>query len=85
MAAVPKVISPSIQFTCWDDNPEGARDVYRALYDVLNGLSDAEVVRDAVTYWITGAFEEVHGQDIQDVDIPGFYRVLAFYSITIRY
>ena len=83
-AEVPNIFSPSVQFDCWDDNPIDARKVYRALYDALQGLDNADVTIDGTTYYITKAREEVHGQDLVDVDIPGYFRVVTFYSITIR-
>ena len=81
---VPVVVSPSVQFNCWAETPGGAREVYRALYDVLNGLNNAEITIDGTNYYITYAREEVQGQDIQDIAIQGFWNTMAFYSITIR-
>ena len=81
---VPTIIIPSVQFNCWADDPIEARKIYRALYDVLNGLGNEEIVIDAISYYIVLAREEVQGQDIQDVDIQGLWNVLTFYSITIR-
>jgi len=81
---VPVVVSPSVQFNCWAETPEGARGVYRALYDVLNGLNNAEITIDGTNYYITYAREEVQGQDVQDINIQGFWNTMAFYSITIR-
>jgi len=74
---------PSIQFDCWADNPIDAREVYRALYDALQGLGNAPVTVDGTTYHIIQAREEVQGQDLQD-EIPGFFRVITFYQVTIR-
>ena len=37
-----------------------------------------------VVHEIMSAIEEVQGQDLQDVDIPTYYRVLALFSIMIR-
>lgn len=83
-AEVPSVFSPSVQFDCWADNPIEARELYRALYDALQGLDSADVTIDDVLYYIMKAREEVHGQDLVDVDIPNYFRVLVFYSITIQ-
>jgi len=83
-AAVPTIISPSVQFDCWADNLIDARSVYRALYDALQGLDSAKITIDGTLYYIMKAREEVHGQDLIDVDIPGYYRILVFYSITIQ-
>ena len=82
--SVPKIIVPSVQFSCWADDPIEARSIYRALYDELNGLYDANVTIDGTVYWIMRAIEEVQWQDLQDTDIPGYWRVLTFYAITIR-
>jgi len=84
LPSVPIIVSPSIQFSCWADNPIEARKIYRALYDVLNGLGNAEIIIDGTKYYITAVTEEVQGQDIQDTEIQGYWRVLTFYSITIR-
>ncbi len=81
---VPNIFSPSVQFDCWADNPIEAREVYRDLYDALQGLGNAAITIGGTTYYITKAREEVQGQDLVDVDIPNYFRVLTFYSITIR-
>lgn len=86
----PEGFSPSVQFDCWAtdlDQHVGsrkAREVYRALYSALQGLGNAPVTIGAVTYYIIRAREEVQGQDLVDIDIPNYFRVLTFYSITIR-
>lgn len=84
LSAVPVVVSPSVQFNCWAEDPIEARKIYRALYDVLNGLGNAEITIDGINYYITGVVEETQGQDIQSTDIPGYWNTLTFYSITIR-
>lgn len=84
LSAVPTVVSPSVQFTCWADDALEARKIYRALYDVLNGLGNAEITLEGINYYITAALEEVQGQDIQDADVKNYWRVVSFYSITIR-
>ena len=81
---VPNVVSPSIQFDCWASSPESAREVYRALYDAMQGLGNAEITIDETTYYITKVREEVQGQDLQDVDAPSYFEVRTFYSITVR-
>ncbi len=81
---VPNIFSPSVQFDCWAETMVEAREVYRLLYDALQGLGNAAVIIGATTYVITKAREEVQGQDLVDVDIPGRFRVLTFYAITIR-
>ena len=87
---VPNIFSPSVQFDCWAKDEVGlpgfqrAREVYRTLYDAMQGLGNASVVIGGITYYITKAREEVQGQDLVDIDIPNYFRVLTFYSITIR-
>ena len=81
---IPGIVTPSIQFDCWGDSPIVARTVYRALYDVLQGIQNQPVTVDDSDYVILGAQEEVQGQDLQDIDIPEYYRVLAMFSIMIR-
>lgn len=83
-AELPHIFSPSIQFDCWAENPIDAREVYRALYDALQGLGSVPVTIGVTLYYIMKAREEVHGQDLVDTDIPNYFRVLTFYSITIR-
>ena len=82
------IASPSVQFQCWDDNAIGAREVYRALFDSLQGTggyydSYTPVVVGANTYNILSAREETQGQDLQD-EIPGYYDVLTFFEIKIK-
>lgn len=84
---IPGIVSPSVQFDCWATSPLAARQVYRALYDVLQGIQNVKVTVPAIggaDYYILSAMEEVQGQDLQDVDIPEYYRVLTFFSIMIR-
>ncbi len=80
---IPDYISPSVQFDCWADNPITAHSVYRALYDLLQGIQQVPVVIGATTYYIKSAIEEVHGQDLVDVDIQNYFRVLSFFQIII--
>lgn len=81
---IPGIVTPSIQFDCWGDSPIAARTVYRALYDVLQGIQNETVEVDGSDYVILGAQEEVQGQDLQDVDIPAYFRVITFFSVMIR-
>jgi len=83
------IVSPSIQFNCWADNPIDAREVYRTLYDYLQGIGGyytkfQPVVVGANTYYILSVREEVQGQDLQDVDIPNYFSVLTFFEVKIR-
>ena len=77
---IEKIVSPSVQFTCWDDNPIGAREVYRALFEALQGIQMVAVG----SYYIMSAIEEVQGQDLVDVEIPDYFSVLTFFSMMIR-
>lgn len=83
-AAITSIFSPSVQFDCWAASLGEAREVYRALYDCLHSLDSVGVTIDGTLYYITKAREEVQGQDLQDVDIPSYFLVRTFYSITIR-
>ena len=76
-------IIPSVQFTCWDDDPIDARVIYNKLYDALQGIQYTLVVVGLNTYYILGAEEEVIGQDIQD-EVPGYFKVLTFFQIMIQ-
>ena len=80
---IPGLVTPSVQFDCWGESPQDAREVYRALYDVLQGIQNETVTVDGTDYTIWSAIEEVQGQDLQD-EIPNYYRVLTFFSIKIR-
>lgn len=81
---IPPIPTPSKQFDCWAADPITARQVYRALYDALQGIQNVPVVIAPTTYYILSAREEVEGQDLMDVDIPGRYRVLTFFEIMVR-
>ena len=91
---IPGIVSPSVQFDCWAEDvpgglagPIGARQVYRALYDVLQGIQNVKVTVPPVVgtdYYILSAIEEVQGQDLVDIDIPKYYRTLCYFSIMIR-
>jgi hypothetical protein len=81
---IPGLVTPSVQFDCWADDPLKARSVYRALYDVLQGIQRTTVEVDSVDYMIHSAIEEVQGQDIVDQDIQGYFRILTFFSFLIK-
>ena len=81
---IPGLINPSVQFDCWGITPMAARQVYRALYDVLQGVQRQVVTVDGSDYIIWSAIEEVQGQDMNDVDIPKYFRVLSFFSFMIK-
>ena len=77
---IPDKPLPSVQFDCWAINPIDARNVYRKLYDALQGIQNVEVGTNV----ILSAREEVQGQDLIDTDIPGRFRVLTFFQIQIK-
>ena len=77
---IPGIVSPSVQFDCWADNLIDAREVYRALYDNLQGIQNITVG----SYQIMSAIEEVQGVDLVDVEVPNYFRVLTFFSIMVR-
>ena len=81
---IPPIVTPSFQIDCWADNPIDARNVYRKLYEVLHGIQNIDVVLGGTTYRILSAREEVQGQDLQDEEIPGYFRVISFWEVMIR-
>jgi len=81
---IPTMPEPSYQFDCWADTPLQARQVYRLLYDVLQGIQNQAVVIGINTYYIVSAIEEVQGQDVQDVEFPNYHRVIGMFKIMLR-
>jgi len=81
---IPGIPTPSIQFDCWASRQIDAREVYRAIYDALQGIQNVDVVVGADTYQIMGAREEVQGQDLQDAEFPDYYKTLGFFEVMIR-
>jgi len=77
---IPDLPSPSIQFDCWADDPIEAREIYRTLYNALQGIQNVAVGGNT----ILSAIEEVQGQDLVDTDIPGRFRVLSFWEIMVK-
>jgi hypothetical protein len=77
------LLLPSKQFDCWGSSPIIARQVYRALYDALQGIQNIKVTIAGTDYYILSAIEEVQGQDLQD-EIQGYFRVLTFFQIIVR-
>lgn len=74
----------SIQFNCWADDPIEARQIYRALYDALYPLLRESVTVGTNTYYILWTQETTHGIDLQDPDIPNYYRILSYWTIKFR-
>jgi len=77
---IPGIVNPSVQFDCWAEDPIEAREVYRALYDNLQGIQNVEVG----AYDIMSAIEEVQGLDLVDIEIPNYFRVMVFFNVMIR-
>ena len=87
---IPGIVTPSVQFDCWATDTEVAgvvtrgsiiaRQVYRALYDALQGIQNITVG----AFQIMSSIEEVQGQDLVDVEIPNYFRVLTFFEVMIR-
>ena len=86
---IPDLAQPSVQFDCWAEDSATekgyvvARNVYRKLYDELQGLQDASIAVGGVTYKIKSAIEEVSGQDLVDDTIPNRFRTLTFFEFII--
>ena len=76
---IPGWLSPSVQFDCWATSNIIARQVYRALYDSLQGIQNVAVGSN----YILSAIEEVQGQDLQD-EVQGYFRVITFFQIMVR-
>ena len=87
---IPDLPVPSVEFDCWADDPITARNVYRKLYDALQGIQHIAVTILGTTYYIESAIEEVQGQDLMDNpgdnanDIPNYFRVLTFFNIMVK-
>ena len=84
------IVTPSVQFDCWGDDPSVAREVYGALYEALQGIQRQEAITTVLyfppffyAYAILSAIEESQAQDLQD-EIPSYFRCLAFFRIMIR-
>ena len=77
---IPGILSPSVQFDCWDNDPVDARKLHGILYDALQGIQN----QATGAYNILSAIEEVQGQDLVDELIPNYFRVLTFFNIMIR-
>ena len=77
---IPDMPNPSVQFDCWAADPIDAREIYRALYDALQGIQNVAVGSN----YILSAIEEGQGQDLVDEFIPNYFRTLCFFSIMFR-
>ncbi len=81
---IPPIPSPSFQFDCWADSPEVAYDIYKELYDTIQGLQNQTVTVGGTDYRIMSAVEEVQGQQIQPVDPQDYHRVLGLFQVTME-
>jgi len=87
---IPDLSRISVQFDCWaeysttENGALVARNVYRKLYDELQGLQDTTIAIGATTYYIKSAIEEVSGQDLVDDTLPNYFRTLTFFEFMIR-
>jgi len=81
---IPGMPEPSVQFDCWANNPIDAREIYRALYDNLQGIQGKVVTVGPPTEIIWSAIEEVQGQDLVDVEVPNYFRTLTFFRFMIK-
>jgi len=77
---IPDMPNPSVQFDCWAADPIDAREIYRKLYDALQGIQNIAVGSN----YILSAIEEGQGQDLVDMEIPNYFRTLCFFSIMLR-
>jgi len=75
---IPDIPTPSVQFDCWADSSIVARELYRKLYDALQGIQMVAVGANM----IKSAKEEVQGVDMVD-EIPNYFRVLSFFEIKL--
>ena len=78
------LIRPRVQFKCYfndPDQPEKAREVYRALHDSLHGIKAVDL--GGSDGFLLTAFEETHGQDQIDPE-KGWPFVLSFYRFIFR-
>ena len=81
---IPGYLNPSVQIDCWAHDHIEARSIYRAVYDALQGIQNVTVTIGTTDYFILSAEEEVQGQDLVDIEIPNYFRVLTFFSIIVR-
>ena len=81
---IPGMPEPSVQFDCWASTSIVARQIYRALYDNLQGIQGKVVTVGPPSEIIWSAIEEVQGQDLVDIEIPNYFRTLAFFKFVIK-
>ena len=81
---IPGIPHPSVQIDSWGGSTVEARAVHNAVYNCLQGIQNIDVVVGVGTYQIMSAIEEVQGQDLQDPDVPEYFRVLGFFKVWMR-
>lgn len=88
---IPETPTPLFQFDCWAEDidgglsgPRGAREVYNALYDALQGIQEVAVTVGGNTYAIMSAIERGHGIDLVDDQIITYFEVRATFDIMMR-
>ena len=84
---ITEIHEPSVQFDCWGATTVEARQVYRALYAVLQGIENVKVTISGTDYYILYAAQEVEGQDLEEGDMTEgqrWFRCLTFFTFLIR-
>ena len=81
---VPGIVYPSVRFHCWADSTLVSRQVYRALFDALQGIQNIIVTISGVDYKIFSCMEVTQGIDMQDIDLPTYFRTIATFKFAIR-
>ena len=77
---VPGIISPSYSFNLWASDIMDCYEVYRELYNNLQGIQNITVG----DYSIMSADEEVPSQDLTDEKYPLMFRVITTFKIMFR-
>ncbi len=73
-------LTSALQLKAWARTAVEAREIYRAVFDLVHGASAVDLGVDG---FIVCAWEQVQGQDLSDPD-TGWATVLAFFDVTIR-
>jgi len=88
---IPGIPSPSVEFDCWADNLIDAREVYRALYDNLQGNQNQIVAYPFPlvfpiiwSHSIMSAIEDSRGADLVDIEIPNRFRKRTSFTFMLR-
>jgi hypothetical protein len=76
------LITPSFQVRAWApaSEPRRARELYRAVFDLVHGAMAVDLGADGYILW---AREQVQGQDLTDPD-TGWATVLAYFEAMMR-